>query len=294
LTELRLDEPLPFRVLLDEAVRRARPHFFGILGPAVLPPALLAAVIPFLQASAMGPALAAGKPFSEVLPYLPAFAGILILAIGIWVLTSLTVLVAGTECVTRGTLDMGRAWRTALQPGVLGTYLLKGMGVGLGMLFCLLPGFYLSLAWGLCVPVVVAEGLRGSGALRRSHELLRHNPGRRLGRDPRVKLFVLYLTGALIGWTVNMVVSMPFAIVQQVVMFRQIASGAHPDPAAMMADMAWLQAPQGVLNALVQISVQIYMAFGLALFFQDLRGRREGLDLEAAIDALATRPAPPA
>jgi len=62
-------------------------------------------------------------------------------------------------------------------------------------------------------------------------------------------------------------------------MVREAASGSRPDPAALMQSMAWLQAPQGVLNTLVQVSVQIYLAFGLGLFLQDLRGRREGLDL---------------
>ena len=66
----------------------------------------------------------------------------------------------------------------------------------------------------------------------------------------------------------------------------------RPDPAALMEGMLWLQVPTQILAVLGQTAVEVYVVFGLALLFFDVKHRKEGQDLEAAIGALAARDAP--
>jgi hypothetical protein len=50
---------------------------------------------------------------------------------------------------------------------------LTGVGVGLGLLFLVVPGVILFTRWSLSVPVVMLEGLSPRAAMRRSSELVR-------------------------------------------------------------------------------------------------------------------------
>ena len=54
--------------------------------------------------------------------------------------------------------------------------------------------------------------------------------------------------------------------------------------------MIWLQAPSNMVGALAQTAVQLYIAFGLTLLYLDIRGRKEGFDLEAGIARLEGGP----
>ncbi|HEY8019745.1 MAG TPA: hypothetical protein VIH93_01505 [Thermoanaerobaculia bacterium] len=49
--------------------------------------------------------------------------------------------------------------------------LLNGIGIGIGFIFCIVPGVLLALRWAVTVPVAVEEKRSGFGALRRSTEL---------------------------------------------------------------------------------------------------------------------------
>ena len=49
----------------------------------------------------------------------------------------------------------------------------------------------------------------------------------------------------------------------------------------------WLQLPGALVGGMAQTAVALYISFGVALLYTDLRRRSEGSDLEAAIDALA-------
>jgi hypothetical protein len=86
---------------------------------------------------------------------------------------------------------------------------------------------------------------------------------------------------------VGLFVGLPVMVIQQLLMWRGVAAGEPPDPAALVQKMMWIQVPANVLGSLANTAVAVYMAFGLTLLYFDLRGRREGQDLEAAIDDLA-------
>ena len=52
--------------------------------------------------------------------------------------------------------------------------------------------------------------------------------------------------GLLINYAATFAVQLPFLIVQQVLMFREIAAG-QTDTAVLMESMAWLQVPSQAL-----------------------------------------------
>ncbi len=55
------------------------------------------------------------------------------------------------------------------------------LGVALASLALLLPGIWLFVAWSLAIPALLAENLKGSKALGRSFDLVRHNWWRTFG-----------------------------------------------------------------------------------------------------------------
>ena len=286
-----IDQPLPFRLLLDEAVRLARQHFRRVYVPVALPLAAVAGLAALAQGLLMW-AAASGRVPNNAALVIGGTVGFVVSMLGFLVvyLLSYAVLFAGAVEATAGRdVSMARAWRFVLRPAVLGTILLSTLAVTAGFACCFLPGIYLGLLLSLLVPVMVEEGLLGTDAMRRSAELTSYNPRRSLDTDPRLKAFVILFVGTLLGYAINMMIQLPVVAVQQYLMMREMA-GESPDPASVMAQMTWLQVPSQVLGMLVSAAVHLYMCFGLALLFMDVRRRKEGLDLEAAIAHLAEPP----
>lgn len=287
--ELSSSQPLPFRVLLDEAVRQARRHFGRIYPAIAVPLALVSAALPLAQLGlvrAMSVPGSARPSFAALAPSVGTFLVVVLLWLVVYLVGYGAMLSATVDAVSGRDVVMGRSWLRILRPKVLGTLGLTGLGVGAGLALCFFPGLYLGLLWSFVLPVMVEEGVFGTRALRRSAELARYNPHRQLDADPRLKVFLVSFVGALLGYVTNFVVQVPFAVVQQVLMFRDVAAGHPTDPTEMMARMTWLQVPAQILGMLTRTAVQLYVCFGLALVFFDVKGRREGLDLEAAVARL--------
>jgi hypothetical protein len=197
--------------------------------------------------------------------------------------------VAATDALSGREVSMRRAWRTMLRPRILGTMALVTLAVGVGSVFCLLPGLYLGLIYAFTLPVMIEEARFGTSAMRRSSELARYNPQRQVDADPRLHVFITFVVGAMLGYTISFVVQLPLIVMQQFLMFRDVAGGQRPDPAQMMARMTWLQVPTQMIGMLTNSAVYLYVCFGLTLLFFDVRQRKEGLDLEAAVAGLIER-----
>lgn len=289
-TALSLAQPLPFRVLLDEAMSRVRHHFRQVYLPVALPVAFAAGLMAVAQ-GLMSVHASGSDPTAAL-----TSGGLFFLTFGalmvIWGLASGALLVAAVDAVAGRTISMARAWKTMFRPRVLGTLILTWLAYSLGFACCILPGIYLVLALSFVIPVMADEGVFGPAAIGRSQALAGHNPQRRLGADPRLQVFLVVFVGALIGYAVGMVIQLPVVVVQQVLLMRDVSAGKRPDPGELMAAMMWLNVPAQVLSWLAQTAVQLYVSFGLALLFFDVRHRKEGRDLDAAIDALAARGAP--
>lgn len=162
---------------------------------------------------------------------------------------------------------------------VLGGVLLFGGAIlaGLGLLAGLL--WYL-LRFSLLAPVIAQEDLSAVRSFRRSGELLsgRVEPGF-LGRV-KVRAMLLVTVVSVILLAVSLLSGMPALIVQ-------FSYGNPMDPMAAAANPV----PQGILvpAELFQVLGQaVFNPLGLvvyAMFYLDLRVRREGLDLEQRVEA---------
>jgi hypothetical protein len=103
------------------------------------------------------------------------------------------------------------------------------------------------------------------------------------------KVFVLLVVGMLLSQVISFTVQMPLVFVQQLFVFREAAAGADPNALLYDARWLWLQVPATLLGSLAQSAVVLYLSFGMALLYFDVRRRREGYDLEAALDELEGR-----
>lgn len=301
-----LPQPIPFRFLLDEAVRHARRHFKKMYPAVAFPVALLGGAIPLVQAymfRSMGADGAGGR--GSTIVAIVVFSAVMLIWLAAYYLGYAALFVAAVDALAQRPISMRRAWGFVLRPRVFGSLMLTTLAFALGAVLCLVPGIYLGLIFSLTIPVMAEEGLFGTAAMRRSAELTRYNPQRDLDADPRFKVFVIVFVGTLLGWLVGMLVELPMMAIQQVLMLREVAGGREPDPQRLMATLAWVQVPSQMLSMLTQTAFHFYVCFGLVLLFFDVKGRKEGLDLETAIGRLyesrfgapaegAAAPAPPA
>jgi uncharacterized membrane protein len=225
-----------------------------------------------------------------------AIGGVLMLVVGLWFVGVYgTMMVATTEALAGGAApSMAACARRYARPRMWGTDLLAWLLIGLGFVACLVPGLLLLAAWALRIPVMAREGRFGFSALSRSWELLGHNPSRQLVRHPILKVGLLFVLAMLLGYAVALVVQLPAIVVTQVLMFRELAQGEAGDPAASMRATLWLTIPSGVLAAMAQLCVQLYVDFAMAHLYFDQRRRKEGADLAAGLDRLIGAVPPPA
>lgn len=282
-------QPLPFRLLLDEAVRQARRHFRRIYPAVAIPLALLAGLLPLSQwlfFRALTTAGRSGPTPGAMMRGMAGFWLVMLVYMAVYWLGYLVLFASAVDALAQRPLSMGDAWVRMLRPRVFGTLLLSAVVTGLGFLACILPGIYLGLLLSLTLPVIVDDGLWGTAAMRRSAELTRYNPQRALDADPRFKVFVIVFLGTLLGYVIGTLVQLPMIVVQQVMMLRETAGGRHTDPTAMMTRLTWLQVPSQILGVLTSTAVHLYVCFGLALLYVDVKRRREGVDLEAAVAQL--------
>lgn len=285
--------PMPFRLLLDEAIRQARRHFRAMYPAVAIPVALFATAIAVAQAqffSRLGETGGIpGSPFGS--------PGVLVLTfvyLAIVVVAYNAMQVAAVGALSGQPVEMKRAWRFTLRGRVLGTILVWYLTVAGSLLCCCLPVLYVAPLLSFVPPVMADEARFGFAALSRSAELARHNPERRFLDTPLVKSLAVTFVGLLLSYALSFLVNLPFQVPMWVDMFRSAASGE--DVTGRMGLWMWLQVPAQFLSALASSAVYLYVSFGIALLFFDTRGRKEGSDLQSDIESMfppAPPPAPP-
>jgi hypothetical protein len=290
-------DTLPFAVLIDEAWRSTRAWGRAILLPAAMliaPAALLIQVavgMANLSLVGMDPASFEPARFCGTL----ALGALAALIVGVYyTAVQSAVMIVAVRSLASETPSLRRGLRFYVRPRVWGTDLLAALLVGLGLMACILPGLFLAAAWSLRLAVMVREERFGWDALRRSWELLAHNPSGQLLRHPVIKVLLVFVLGGVLACAVSMLVQMPAVLVNQVMMVRAMGRGEAVDPQELVRATLWLSIPAGVLAALAQLFVQLYVDFATAHLYYDQVRRKEGADLSAALDRLlgATPPAP--
>jgi hypothetical protein len=289
-----LEPALPFRQMLDEAVRQTRRHFRRIYPYVAIPAALAGGLVPLAQGAFFrdtlgGAASSKGPEFARMAAGIGLFGGVMLVYMIVYGLAYGAMFAAATDAVSGREVSMRRAWALVVQPRVLGTLVLLTLAVLFGFVFCVLPGIYLALIYAFTVPVMVTEGRLGTDAMSRSSQLARYNPQGKFDADPRLHVFITFLVGTLLGYMVSFFIQLPLVAFQQFVLMREVAAGSKPDPGELMARMAWIQVPTTILGVLTNMAVHLYVCFGVALIFFDLKRRKEGLDLEAAVARLMAR-----
>jgi hypothetical protein len=283
--------PMPFRLLLDEAIRQARRHFRAIYPSIAIPIAVLATAISVAQALWFSDL--AATPEKMMAPWSPGTIILTLAHMALLVVAFNAMQVAAIDALSGRPVDMKRAWKFTVQGRVLGTIFLWYSAVLISIVCCCFPVLYVGPLLSFVPTVMVDEGRFGMQALSRSSELTRHNPDRRFLETPLVKVFLLLLVGGVLSYAVGLVVSLPFMIPMWIDMFRSAASGGE-DLLQRMPTWLWLQAPAQFLNALASTAVHLYVCFGIALLFFDARGRKEGSDLRSEIDSMFPGSTPPA
>jgi hypothetical protein len=292
-----MDQPMPFRVLIDEAMKLTRRHIRAIYPSVGIPISIIYCGFPLVQQYWMRDLQSIKQSDA---PLTLIFTGCLAMVAAFFVLAALHTLAqvatmaAGVGVLEGHPVDMKKSWSFVFQPQILGTLILWWLLLGVSFLFFVIPGIYVGLLLSLMGPVMAAEKLSGSAAIRRSAELTRYNPQNRFLENPKVKISALFTVAAVISWAISWLIELPLAIAQNVLVFRGVAEGKTPDPAAIMGRMMWFQIPSAFLSSLVSMAVAIYTSFGLVLLYLDIRRRKEGVDLEAAIERLAGGASTPA
>ena len=278
--------PMPFRLLLDEALRQARRHFRAIYPQVAIPIAVFSTLVGVVQALWFSRLQSdKGAVSTTAMTYLLALA-----SFGLLIIAFMAMLAGVMDALTGRAVDMKRAWRFALQGRVLGTLILWYAAGIVSLLCCCVPALVLAPATAF-VPVVMLDEARfGLGSFSRSTELTLYDPERQLLKRPLLKVLLLLVVVLIVSSLLGLLVALPFQLPMYVDMFRRIAAGEDPMQGA--AGWIWLQVPAQFLSALVSTAVYLYLAFGLGLLFLDTRGRKEGTDLRSEIDAVFGGPPP--
>ncbi|HSS79468.1 MAG TPA: hypothetical protein VLV54_22295 [Thermoanaerobaculia bacterium] len=281
--------PMPILLLLDEGLRLTRAHIRAIFPAVALPVAVISTLAGIVQAIDLQGGIKGRTP-SPFMFWTPQ----VLIASGLMVLLSVVAYLAGQvaalDALAGRPLNMVRAWRFALRPSAWGTLLLSLLVILISFLFCVLPLFVVAPLLAFAIPVMVEEGRFGLRAFSRSAELALFNPSRRLAEHPIVKVLLLMVVSTLISYLAGLLVALPFQLPMFIDLLRKGLAGDQ-DVTSVVARWVWLQIPAQFLSSLTTTAIYIYTAFGMALLYADVRGRKEGIDLRPEIEALF--PAPP-
>jgi hypothetical protein len=275
--------PMPFLVLLDEALRQARRTFRAIYPRVAIPVTLAAALVSLIQASwfsrLTGDIANLRTPF-----WSPAYIGLTLVYSLLLMIAYNTMQVAAVDAVAGRPVDMKRAWRFTIQGRVLLTLFLWYLVTFAAVICCCLPAVVVGPLLAFAPAVMADEGRYVGDALSRSADLTWNHPPGRWTEMALLKVIVLFLVGVLLAYLIGILVSLPFQLPMYIDMFRKAAAGEDIVP--RMATWVWLQVPAQILNALASTAVYLYLCFGTALLFFDTRDRREGADLRSQIDSM--------
>jgi hypothetical protein len=226
--------------ILDTAFRLLRNHFALLVGISAT-----VSVPAYVLGAAVGRLLDQGPAERSLPTMLVGSLGVVLILTTAWTIITAAITYACAE------LYCGRtpSWRAALARGqrsfvpLVGTTLLSGVLVTIGLLLLLAPGIYLTLSWVILWPVMVTERCFGMRALRRSRELMRGHLLRALG---------LLIVVGLISNVLSASLTLPFLGLPRL---QMLASGV------------------------VSAVTTAYGAAATVLLYFDVRSRKEAFDL---------------
>ena len=152
---------------------------------------------------------------------------------------------------------------------VLGLFflgILQGLAVLAGCILLLIPGIYVACRLAVSVPSALLEDLGPSEALNRSFALT---------QDKALRPFAIFCLYFMIVFGISSLLQTPFLVL--------IALAVRSGNAGMIT--AWT-ACSHIAQFFVQVLVTPVITIALAVFYYDLRVRREGFDLQMMMNAV--------
>ncbi len=191
-----------------------------------------------------------------------------------------TLLVQAAAIRLYADLYQGRdtSWQDSLTFGisrfgpVLAASILSALGIGVGLLFYLIPGMWLYVSWWVVVPALLVERLGPAQALGRSFDLVRRRFWPTAG-VAALAFLIVYVVQQIVGTIVSVAV-LPTTLVQPVPDFG---------PALAVTSAA---------QTIVNLFTVPFLAAAVTVTYFDLRVRLEAYDLELMAEELRDDDAP--
>ncbi len=271
--------PLSLGELLDRTFFLYRRHFLLFVGIAAIPYFIFfvvnlgTALIPLLAHSAASdriqtPSVTAVTAGGGLFALLAFFVG------GVAFLFSIGATVyAVSEIYTGRQTSIGESLRRVRgKTGIIfGVLFLSGLIMIAGFIALIIPGIYLLCRICVATPAALLEDLGPSDSIRRSFDLTRNFAGR---------AFMIYLLYIVMIWAVVAVFQFPFlfllAVTAKQLQFRILLT--------VLTQLG---------NFIGSVLVAPVSTIGFALFYYDLRVRKEAFDLQMMMQAIGADPMPP-
>jgi hypothetical protein len=148
--------------------------------------------------------------------------------------------------------------------------LFAGIGVFIGFILLIVPGFILLAAWSLSIPAVVIENKTPIEAMKRSYSLTR-------GR--RFQIFAILLLVALIVYIISLVINFPTAILTVILSLRN--HGSVPISLNIVSVIA------SYISSCLATPIS---TIAISMIYYDQRVRKEGFDLQFMMSSLKSEP----
>jgi hypothetical protein len=271
--------PLSLGELLDRTFFLYRRHFLLFIGIAAIPQSLVfimnlaTTLLPVLTravASGRMPSsgLAAAAIGGGVFALVAVFVGLVafLFSVGATVF-AVSEIYTGRQTSIRESLRRVRGNAGT----IFGVLFLSGLIMIAGFIALIIPGIYLMCRICVATPAALLEDIGPSDSIRRSFDLTRDFAGR---------AFMIYLLYFAMAWGVIAVFQFPFIIL--------IAINAKQAQLLIL----WTVLMQ-VGNFIGSVLVAPVSTIGFALFYYDLRVRKEAFDLQMMMQAIGADPMPP-
>jgi hypothetical protein len=271
--------PLSLGELLDRTFFLYRRHFLLFIGIAAIPysfffvinlvaallPLLVRAVGPARLQSAGLPAVAIGGGIFALLAALVGFVAFLF-SVGATVY-AVSEIYTGHQTSIRASLANVRGKAGT----IFGVLFLSGLILMAGFIALIIPGIYLLCRICVATPAALLEDIGPSDSIRRSFDLTRDFAGR---------AFMIYMLYFAMVWGVVAVFQFPFMLL--------MAINAKQTQLLIL----WTVLTQ-VGNFIGSVLVAPVSTIGFALFYYDLRVRKEAFDLQMMMQAIGADPLRP-
>jgi hypothetical protein len=270
--------PLSLGELLDRTFSLYRRHFLLFIGISAIPYSIFfvinlgGAILPVILrntgSAKLGTAGIAAAAVGGVFALIAIFIAMIAFFFSVGgTVFAVSDLYLGRQTTIRESLNRVRGHAGT----IFGVSILTGLLIGVGFIALVIPGVYLMCRVCVAIASALLEDLGPSDSIRRSFELTRDFAGRAF------LIYLLYF--ALVG--VAAIFQAPFGVMMGI-------SAKQPQMLIFWTILAQ------VGNFVGSILIAPVSTISFALFYYDLRVRKEAFDLQMMMRAIGGAPAPPA